>query len=486
MSDTSAATDLQRRAKLAEARRKQREDKDFAFLEQKKKVLRRIKDGNIPRRATMEKYAITLEQVNKARASSHLPPLDESYLSMIPVVDIDRANVVLGMIDKENERLNNIRELERFGAQTMREVNDRIHDVQSTQDKIVSTSVDNNIEFDYSKLRLLDIIAYFDALVASGKLNFQTIYSYKSKWYNTFKLVGAKVNSDLIPFINDYKTVISKLKEKYTNVSTYKGMVQGVFYLINNYPKLLQKINNEAVVAYTQEFQKAKTTAAAKQASKPADESLAVPHFDDIKKRILEFYPKNSREHLLIELYDQALGRDNYGDVLLIKDESEATEKDQDYLIFTKDPVIILRTFKTVERYGENKEKLKRNIYYILKAQGKKPGDLMISKDDGSKFGINGALSHFIASMLKKAGIDTKGGGINLLRKSKISQLLPNATLEDREIIARMAGHSPAMSTQYLRKHKDQLLMDGIAEKEQDEIPLTKRTAKRQAKGRSK
>ena len=101
MSDPSAA-----RAKLAEARRKQREDKDFAFLEQKKKVLRRIKDGNIPRRATMEKYAITLEQVNKARASSHLPPLDESYLSMIPVVDIDRANVVLGMIDKENERLN--------------------------------------------------------------------------------------------------------------------------------------------------------------------------------------------------------------------------------------------------------------------------------------------------------------------------------------------------------------------------------------------
>ena len=82
-------------------------------------------------------------------------------------------------------------------------------------------------------------------------------------------------------------------------------------YLINKYPKLQEKINKEAVAAYTQEFQKAKTTAAAKQASKPADESLAVPHFDAIKKRILEFYPKNSREHLLIELYDQALGRDN-------------------------------------------------------------------------------------------------------------------------------------------------------------------------------
>ena len=82
MSDTSPATDLQRRAKLAEARRKQREDKDFAFLEQKKKVLRRIKDGNIPRRATMEKYAITLEQVNKVRATVTIKIVETPCFSM--------------------------------------------------------------------------------------------------------------------------------------------------------------------------------------------------------------------------------------------------------------------------------------------------------------------------------------------------------------------------------------------------------------------
>jgi hypothetical protein len=377
---------------------------------------------------------------------------------MIPVVDIDRANVVLGMIDKENERLNKVRELERVAAQTLRQVNEKTRDVQSTHDEIVATSVEKDLEFDYSKLKLLDIIAYFDALVADNRLNFQTIYGYKSKWYNTFKLVKAKVNSDLIPFINDYKTIISKLREKYTNASTYKGMVQGVLYLISNYPKLQDKVNDEAVAAYKKEFAESKSTAAAMQAAKTVDQKKAVPFYSVIKDRILEFYPKNSIQHLIIEMYDQVPMRDNMGDVRLVKTEGEAKNKDQDYLIYRKKkPTIILRTYKTYEKYGDIKVELKENIYDILHAQGKKVGDLMISKPDGTLYGSNGALSSFISSMLKKAGIDTEGGGIGLLRHSKLTDLLRQADAGEREQIAKMAGHSPLMSLQYIRQHKAEL-----------------------------
>ena len=106
----------------------------------------------------------------------------------------------------------------------------------------------------------------------------------------------------------------------------------------------------------------------------------------------------------------------------------------------------------------------------------------MISKDNGELYGSNGALSSFVSSMMKKADVDVDGGGISLLRHSKLSDLLRDATPTEREAIASLAAHSPMMSLSYIRKHKTEL----STPLNDDEYVDSKRRAKRKAKKQSK
>ena len=138
-------------------------------------------------------------------------------------------------------------------------------------------------------------------------------------------------------------------------------------------------------------------------------------------------------------MYDINGFRDDLGDILLVKKYSDATDKQQNYLVFyDRKPELILRVYKTDKAYGEVRFPMPKIILDYLKHWNKKMGDLIISKNDGKMYGKNGALSSFISKMLKDAGVDTGGEAINLLRHAFITrELQKHHTIADRDKLAK-------------------------------------------------
>ena len=177
----------------------------------------------------------------------------------------------------------------------------------------------------------------------------------------------------------------------------------------------------------------------------------AIIHFEDYRNKILERYGRESKEFLLVKLYETACARDDFN--LYIVHDIEETKRDKlkNYLVMTNDYYVIC-----IQNYKTSKEK--EAVYIKVPDDVKILINNYINKHDivdrlfpNSKSGLN---SQFISKMNRKIGII---GSINWIRHCVISSEIGNLdiTPEERLKLAKKCFHSPITSLSYVRSLKE-------------------------------
>lgn len=420
------------------AMQKYRSNPETRYKEQRRKVIRNIKKGVNIRKSTLDKYKISVDDYNNMRINEGLNKVEFATpvpMSDNPIVDAARKQHDMDLIKSRNDKLEE-------GIKKAKQVN------RELSKEYTETMVDGR--FDYDTLNLETAISFIHEL---KDINITT----KKRHGNNLRrlLLDSKLckthSDNIIPCLKKSDTIIKKyIYKRFDNPNTRLGYIKAVNKIINEYPLLKKRIPDKVIKWLNNEFDKLSTLAKAQRA---ANVGMEIPSFTKMREKIESTFPENSTERLIFELYDEFPARDDFGDVKLIKRVKDATDKNQNYLVMRKQPIFILRVFKTDSKYPEIKHKFSENIYDMLIAQGKKAGDYMITNKKGNIY-KDGILSGMISNMLKKAGIDRKGqrGAINIFRKSKLTELTKNASPWERVRIATMAAHSPATTLTYIRK----------------------------------
>lgn len=426
----------------------------------------RVQEGQTPRKSTLDKYNITIDQVNLWRAEKNLEPI----AMPTPLLSIPRAKAIKAIENQNRAEMQVANQLAE-SAKTMFEAKET---AVAAAKKINNEKLETIVNLKFGKLSLDDIANFFRLKTTynpEGR-SINTVDSYVGRMRFLFeKVLGCSNN--VLECLNK-KDIVDKIIKKYPNPNTRHSYIKVLSILFREFPGIQQHINKEVVDAVQAEFSSSKNKAEARNVSKVNNE---VEPFPVIKEKILAAFPKNSKEHLLAELYDQFNARDDFGNVILIEDASQVKRKKQNYMIYKNPVVLILQVYKTAHRYGKVVlPATNSKIYDILKAQGKKTGDLLIGMDKtGEMYNDKGALSSIVSRMLTTAGVKRFGDrqAINLLRAAKKTELLnqPNLTPEDYELIANNAMHSPLMQLKYMRKIRKELMTDPAPDDDAQESP---------------
>lgn len=412
----------------------------------------RIQDGQAPRKSTLDKYAITIDQVNLWRAEKGLEPI----AMPTPLLSIPRAKAIKAIENQNRAEMEAANQLAE-SAKSMFEAKEL---AVAAAKKINNEKLETIVNLQFGKLSLDDIANFFRLKTTynpEGR-TINTVESYVKRMRHLFEKV-LECPNNVLECLNN-KEIVEKIKAKYPNPNTRNSYIKVLSILFREFPGIQNHISKEVVEAVQLEFVDSKNKAEARNVSKVNNE---IEPFPVIKQKLLDAFPKNSKEHLIAEMYDQFNARDDFGDVILISDLDGVKSADQNYMVYANPVVLVLQVYKTDKRYGKIVlPATDSKIYDILKAQGKKVGDLLISKDNGKMYNDKGALSSIISRMLQKAGVDRFGDkqAINLLRAAKKTELLsqPGLSAEDYELIARNAMHSPLMQLKYMRKIRAELM----------------------------
>ena len=185
------------------------------------------------------------------------------------------------------------------------------------------------------------------------------------------------------------------------------------------------------------------------------DVENAVIDFDVYKDRIYEMYDEDSKEYLIVSLYNEATVRDDFGQLLIIKSNREIDPKKRgNYLInpIGKNCKLVIQNYKTANHNGDLKYTLTRPLTKLIRnyIESNELTDRLFPNH------FTGGLSAFVVKMSKSIGIDEKGG-INYFRYSKISSLLNKGrfTHQDRVKLALSMGHSLNIQSEYARFLKE-------------------------------
>ena len=234
-----------------------------------------------------------------------------------------------------------------------------------------------------------------------------------------------------------------KLNKVYKNNSK-KNLMETLLYCLDN---IDIQINIDIRTQYQDYYDKLKIISNDQLNVSKTSQLNAIMHFEDYRNKILERYGKDSKEFLLVKLYETACCRDDFN--LFIINDLEETKRDKtkNYLIMTNEYYVIC-----IQNYKTSKEK--EAVYIKIPDDVKELINNYVNKHDitdrlfpNSKSGLN---SQFISKMNRKIGII---GGINWIRHCVISSEIGNLdiTPEERLALAKKCFHSPITSLSYVR-----------------------------------
>jgi len=289
----------------------------------------------------------------------------------------------------------------------------------------------------YNKLMLNEAIDF----ISKQDINPSSQTNYVSQLKQVFK------PGDVLKQLRDPATLQAILNSS-TQTNTKKAHIQAALYLISNYPKLNNKLSKKITAQYRAEFDRLKKLSSAQTIHRTQQ---SIVSFDEIYRRIIDKYGINSIQHLIIQLYKEMIIRDDLGNVKVITSLRDAKDNAQNYLVYRKQPLFILRQYKTSDRYGELRVLLSTEVYDIMKTLKIKANNPLFVNSKGEPYG---PLSTYIGNLLDEIEIDRPyGQSINYIRHARISDELRNVkSIEDRVMLSEKALHSPAMSANYIRK----------------------------------
>ena len=297
-----------------------RKNPDNKLRESTNRVMRSIKNGKTPRPATLEKYGISIEHVNNIRAAQGLEPITEQVL----VLPVENNIVALEAKIAQDEKLKKLQDRQIALANEIKKRNQELrenallfqHQENSTENRKISEAT------------LGDVLDYFNQTIK----NKQTAKGYITRLKAIFtKIVKCDVDGDITKCIKDphlLEKINQYINDKKLSLSTKKGYIQTVLYLISNYPGLQTELASEYEF-WKKTFQQIKTESVVEYQSK-SKQINTLPYSEILKRVEQEFGPK-SQESLLFNLYDQVPSRDDFGDLYMISNEKPVDFSDGDH-----------------------------------------------------------------------------------------------------------------------------------------------------------
>lgn len=277
------------------------------------------------------------------------------------------------------------------------------------------------------------------------ELNPNTAKKYKYDLKKVFELIG---NANLIDYIREGKTLVQLIRDKDCPINTKRGLVQICLFLVT---KFNIKVNKKALDLLTNFFDELKLISAEETEKKQNEE---VPDWAEYLEKIKSKFGENSKMFLLATLYHEVTLRDDFGALKIVNKTPKETTGN--YLIINKTfHSLLINEHKTFNKYGAIKQKLSKNLSAMISNyianNNLTVGDYL--------FGNGGDLSDYIIYNNKIVGID---GGISLLRKMKVSQILsnPDTTAKDKLDLAKQMKHKITTQKQYKRKPKQVIESD--------------------------
>jgi hypothetical protein len=414
---------------------------------------------SVPKMGSLEKYKITIADLNVIRKANGLKPLTEQSL-IKPVLIPDSVGTAAYQTKLKNEadslksdikkantivlnRLNNETKASKVVQKDRAELDESLNQLNDTK-KLANEQFDT--------FNLSDLKTFYDSLVADNKMSITTSNNYIQALNTLLKKIGYNADRDLIDILNtDYDELEAEIL-MYKNPNTRKTLAQALLKMIDTVPDLKRRVLNRD--QYYKLFNDFKIDASARNISKVDDSNDLTYTFDDILKAIKAKYGVKSKEYLLFLMYSEFTARDDYGDLWLVKTDQNLKE-DQNYIFLNKMKAeLILNVFKTDKKYGQIRFTFSKEIYDLIKKLKIKYDTLIFGKSETEPFNQTNSLSSYVIKILKSVGFM---GSINVLRRIKVSSILnkKNVSESERVKLAKSMMHSPDSSLKYVRKFKE-------------------------------
>ena len=232
-------------------------------------------------------------------------------------------------------------------------------------------------------------------------------------------------------------------------INSIRDMYMSIVRLIDHLPSLKGKFSKEVMDHYHNKMEEFKLKSYSQQADRIVDLARSVqPYNDFLIPAVERVFDKESKENLVVGLlFPEVPMRDNYKALRVVNDEQEAEQTPDNCIIIPPQghATIFIKDYKTVEKYGKVKGELSLPLSDALRKYR--------SKNSRSEYLFGKSpLTAFIGKTLDAVigKENNRFGAFNYLRQSWISTQ-GEMTDEDKVILARQMGHSPAAQIKYFR-----------------------------------
>ena len=277
-----------------------------------------------------------------------------------------------------------------------------------------------------------------------------------------FEIYNQKYNpdKDLAPFIRDTAALIAGIEAKtsWKSSGTKSKFLGKILLMCKAFPPLKHRINKDIYTVLDAQYNKWEGLAKAIQRKKTKETPIF--SWDVIKKEVIATYGKMSYEALLILLYDEMIGRDDFQLKMAYKPADMTDNKKTNYLLLERNKAyaaVYMNSFKTVGRYGKLVYRLSPELVKIIETLHPTDNAEYLFPYEGKKLG------EFIGNFLKGVPLfkDEPDMKIRYLRHSLISTKLmkinPKAANYDEQVLAlaESAMHSVKAQETYTSPLKD-------------------------------
>lgn len=305
-----------------------------------------------------------------------------------------------------------------------------------------STSV-SKIDFSNSKK-----VTYEEAIGALNQIIEKkgSLTIYKDSLKRLLKLTDC--GDDILKCLKNHKKILEAIETSDYSTNTRKTLYQMILKVIDTlHLSITPKVKEE----YITKFNEYKFVS--NEDTKKKQEEESVMPFDEYIDKVKETFGIHSKMFLLVNLYKEIPIRDDFilkivDTIKQAKTDSE-NEEDVNYIVINKkdEATLVVYNHKTDGFFTETKEKLSRYVSRLIRDYRQQEnigyGDYLFGKSN---------LSKFLSDSNKKMGI--KGGGVNIIRQMRVSDLPKDATPKERVELANKMKHSVLTQQKYKRKQK--------------------------------
>jgi hypothetical protein len=238
---------------------------------------------------------------------------------------------------------------------------------------------------------------------------------------------------ELLEQLENQDDTLTKIKEAPLTDATKQNIVKAcpTFYKVLGEREMTEEHKapyTKVIIANNSKYQREVTL-------KKAQERL--PLYSDFMENVKSIYGENSKEYLLISLYDELTCRDDFSQ-LLVTPAYKASISTYNYIIVRSGHPVeaILNQYKTAKKYGSIRVTFSREVSNRIKRyinnHNIQYGDYLFP---------NSKLSGFVSGILTRCGLK---GSISILRRMKVSEMYnsPDHSEDEYEELAKRMGHS--------------------------------------------